>query len=181
MYYTNTLTITMSNSETATKALNALVNRLEAGFECDNTYNYNPATKMGDALALNGNTIILPDEFGAYTPFDANSVMPELAIALATAFANESFLFEAWSSNDYTDSDFEAHYENGILKIKNLYYPNGYIEYFCCDSCCEELVKVADYEADKKYYCPCCDEEHDFSEMYEEIKPVVTEKKITIK
>ena len=35
MYYTNTLTITMSNSETATKALNALVNRLEAGFECD--------------------------------------------------------------------------------------------------------------------------------------------------
>lgn len=181
MYYTNQLTITMRNEEMATKALAVLVKRLEAGFECDKTYKNNPSLKMAEALEIKENAIILPDDYGCYIAKDANEVLSVLMEVLATAMKEEVFSCECWNNEDSFDIDFEAHYENGILAIKAVLYPNGYTEFLYCDDCGEEIVRFAEFDRNKKYYCSECGEELDLLKQYEEIKPIIAEKEIVIK
>ena len=181
MYYTNELTITMRNEEMAVKAFWILLMRLGEGFECDKTYKKSPSLKMIEALEVRDNTIILPDDYGCYIAKDASVVMSELMEVLATALKEEVISCQCWNCEDDFDIDYEAQYENGILTIKAVTYPNGYIEFLYCDDCEEEIVKVADYNRDKKYFCAKCGKEVDLFAQYEEVIPFTTEKEIKIK
>ena len=125
MYYTNTVKITLKNNESATKALEILRNRLNAGFEIDKNYKRNPSLSMSEALEVIDNAIELPEDFGCYITEDAENVMFELIRHLAENMGNLEFAWNGWNSNDYTDGHFEAEYAQGLLNIKYTYYPSG--------------------------------------------------------
>ena len=162
MYYTNELTITMTNNEMATKALEILVKKVAEGFECDKEYRTIPSLKMAQNLEVKDNTIVLPEESGYYEPKDAEKVFTEIIRELAVAL-KEEFTCEVYNSGDYSEGGLESHFENGILRTESTFYPCGYTEYLCCDECGEEIVRIDEYEAEKKYYCSDCDEEIDLS------------------
>ena len=176
MYYTNSVKITMKNNEAAVKALEILRNRLDAGFEVDKIYRRNPSQMMRDALKVVENTVVLPEDFGCCVTEDAESVMFELIQNLAENLGNDCFTWEGWDSNDYTDGEFDARYENGLLNIKYTYYPSGAGTTVWCAECDEEIIHMDDFEEGKTYVCPECGEVIDMTEY----APVVTEKTIQI-
>ena len=176
MYYTNTMTITLKNNTSANQALAILRSRLSAGFAADNAYRRNPSQIMGEALEVIDNTIVLPEDFGCYITEDAESVMHELIQHLAENMGSESFDWDGWDSNDYTDGHFEAAFRNGLLSIKYTYYPSGASANYHCNECGVVVVSEDDYEAGKIYICPECGEVVDLSEQI----PVVTETTIHI-
>jgi hypothetical protein len=171
----NTVKITLKNPESATKALEILRNRLSKGFEIDKIYRRNPSQRMREALEVNENTIVLPEDFGCYITEDAEDVMFELIQHLAENMGKSSFTWDGWDSNNYTDGHFEAEYENGFLKIKYTYYPSGDCR-LCCPECGEMSITPDEYEEGKTYICSECGEEIDVSEWVS----VITEKTIQI-
>lgn len=175
MYYTNTVKITLQNEETATKALKILRSRLAEGFAVDNGYRRNPSQLMSDALEVLDNSIVLPEDFGCYVTEDAEGVMFELIQHLAENMGNDSFIWNGWDCNDYTDGHFEAVFENGLLNIKYTYYPSGDCR-LCCPECGEMSITMDEYEEGKIYSCSECGEEIDVSEWV----AVITEKTIQI-
>jgi len=168
MEYTNTIKITLKNTESAIKALEILRNRLDAGFDVDKLYRAVPSKKMSEALAVIENTIVLPEYFGCYITEDAESVMFKLIQHLAENMDRSSFTWDGWDANPYTDGHFEAEYENGLLKIKYTYYPSG----DCCPECGEMSITPNEYEEGKTYFCAECGEEIDPSDW----APVINEK-----
>ena len=171
----NTVKITLKNPESATKALEILRNRLSKGFEIDKIYRRNPSQRMREALEVNENTIVLPEDFGCYITEDAEDVMFELIQHLAENMGKSSFTWDGWDRNDYTDGHFEAAYENGLLSIKYTYYPSGDC-YLHCPECDEVCITMDEYEEGKIYICAECGEEIDVSEW----APIVTEKALNI-
>lgn len=171
----NTVKITLKDIESATKALEILRNRLDAGFEVDKIYRGTPCQQMREALEVNENTIVLPEDFGCYITEDAEDIMFELIQHLAENIGNASFSWDGWNTNTYTDGHFEAEYENGLLKIKYTYYPSGDCSLWCPE-CGEMSITPNEYEEGKIYFCAECGEELDVSEW----KPVITEKMIKI-
>ena len=176
MYYTNTVKITLKNNESATKALEILRNRLNAGFEIDKNYKRNPSLSMSEALEVIDNAIELPEDFGCYITEDAENVMFELIRHLAENMGNLEFAWNGWNSNDYTDGHFEAEYAQGLLNIQYTYYPSGAGTTVWCAECDEEIIHMDDFEEGKTYVCPECGEVIDMTEY----APVVTEKTIQI-
>ena len=171
----NTVKITLKNTESATKALEILRNRLSKGFEIDKIYRRNPSQRMREALEVNENTIVLPEDFGCYVTEDVEDVMFELIQHLAENMDNDSFSWNGWNTNPYTDGNFAADYENGLLKIKYTYYPSGYCSLWCPE--CDAVIATMDkYEEGKIYTCAECGEEIDVSEW----APITTEKTIQI-
>lgn len=175
MYYTNTMKITLKNNTVANKALEILRSRLSAGFAADNGYRRSPSQIMSDALEVVDNTIVLPEDFGCYITEDAEGVMYELIQNLAENIGENAFVVENWNQNDYTDGEFEAKYENGLLSMKHIYYPSGYCTLFC-EECDVELATMEEYEEGKIYICPECGEEIDLSNW----APITTEKTVQI-
>lgn len=180
MNYTNELTITMANNEMATKALEILVKRIAAGFECDKEYRTIPSMKMAQELEVKNNTVVLPEESGYYEPKDAEKIFAEIIRELAAAL-REEFSCEIYNSGNYSEGILKAYFVKGILKTESTYYPCGNREYLCCDECGEEIVRIDEYEEGKKYYCSECCEEVDLSEQYAEVKPIITVEEIIIK
>ena len=183
MYYTNSIKVTLKDTESAIKALEILRNRLDAGFEADKIYKGIPSQNMREALEVVENTIVLSEDFGYYVTEDAESVMFELIQNLAENMGNESFVWDGCDSNDYTDGWFNAEYENGLLNIKYTYFPSGSATGIWCEECDAELFHLADYvdgkiniNLDCEYVCPECGEVVDLSEYL----PIVTEKSIRI-
>lgn len=175
MYYTNSIKVTLKDTESAIKALEILRNRLDAGFEVDEIYKGIPSQNMREALEVVENTIVLPEGFGCYVTEDAESVVFELIQNLAENMGNDTFLWEGIDSNDYTDGYFEAEYENSLLKIKYTYYPSGDCRLWCSE-CGAMSITPDEYEEGKTYICSECGEELDVSEWV----PVTTEKTIQI-
>ena len=175
MYYENSLKITLKNKKTAAAALEIMKTRLIAGFDCDKGYKRVPSMLMYDALEVKKNTIVLADDFGCYTPEDAEKVIPELMQDLAARLSTEAFTFDACNSSDYDEGWIEGCCENGELKIKTTYFPSGYGNLYCqeCDSL---IAAMDDYEEVKTYICPECGEEIDLSDWL----PVITEKTFQI-
>ena len=171
----NTVKITLKNTESATKALEILRNRLSKGFEIDKIYRRNPSQRMREALEVIENTIVLPEYFGCYVTEDAEDVMFELIQYLAENMVNASFCWDGWNTNPYTDGHFEAAYENGLLKTKYTYYPSGDCSLWCSE-CGEMSITPGEYEEGKTYICSECGVELDVSEWV----PVTTEKTIQI-
>ena len=182
--YTNQLRIAMRNDMVAEIGIDILVERLLCGFDYDKLYNFSPSLKMAENLYVEGNEIALWYDCGCYIPMEANGVLTELMEILATELKEEAFSCECWNNEDESDSDFEAHYENGVLKIKSILYPNGYTEFLICDdyyNCDGEIVLTIEYDPNKRYYCPICGKEVDLTEQYKNAVPITIEKEIIIK
>ena len=176
MYYNNTLKVTMKNNTVANKALEILRSRLAEGFSDDNGYRTKPSQMMSDALEVVDNTIVLPEDFGCYITEDAENVMFELIRHLAENIGNDSFVWNGWDCNDYSEANVEAEYAQGLLNIKYTYYPSGAGTTVWCAECDEEIIHMDDFEEGKTYVCPECGEVIDMTEY----APVVTEKTIQI-
>lgn len=167
--------VTLKNKKVAAAALEIMKTRLIAGFDCDKGYKRVPSMLMHEALEAAGNTIVLADDFGCYTPEDAEKVIPELMQYLATHLTAEAFTFEACNSSDDDEGWVEGCCENGELKVKTTYFPSGYCNLYCQE--CDKLIAtMSEYEDGKTYICPECGEEIDLSDW----APVTTEKTFQI-
>ena len=71
-------------------------------------------------------------------------------------------------------------HKDGLLKIKDTYFPSDYWEYLFCPECGEDVVRLEDFNPNKEYVCPECGEVIELKEQYEEIAPVVKEKEYSI-
>ena len=176
MYYTNSIKVTLKDTESAIKALEILRNRLDAGFEVDEIYKEIPSQNMSEALAVVENAIVLPKDFGCYITEDAEDVMFELIQHLAENIGNASFSWDGWNCNTYTEGHFEAVFENSVLNIEYTYYPSGAGVTVLCNECDAEIIHLDNYEEGKTYVCPECGEVIDMSEYI----PAVTQKTIQI-
>ena len=181
MYYENSMKITLTNDEIAAAALDVLRARLTAGFDCDKSYKSSPSMLMHDALEAAGNTITLPNDFGACIPEDAENVIPELMLDLAAHISTEAFTFHACNSSDYDEGWIDGSYANGELKIKITYLPSGFGNYYCQE--CEEVIATMSDDAEgnlfveyKEGVCPECGEEIDLSDW----TPIITEQTFQI-
>ena len=155
MYYENGMTITMRDSNTATKALELMKERLAIGFEIDKIYRRNPSERMIEELYIEENRILIPEECGYHCPEDAEEIFVELLKAVAEGMKEESFVCSIWNNCDVSYSEIEAEYANGIMRTKTTYYPSGYLD--------EEFMEDLEEEEVEEYI------------------PVVTEKEINIK
>lgn len=176
MYCTNTMKITLKNNTVANKVLAILRNRLNAGLDIDTMYRRIPSQMMSKALTVVENTVVLPEEFGYCTAGDAADAHFELVQFLAMNVGNDSFIWEGWDNDDYTDGEFNARYENGLLNIKHICYPSGFGATAYCEECGEDVVSIVEYEEGKVYVCPECGEVVDLSEYL----PITTEKTVQI-
>ena len=181
MYYENSLKITLKNKKTAAAALEIMKTRLIAGFDCDKGYKRVPSMLMHDALEIKKNTIVLADDFGCYTPEDAEKVIPELMQDLAAHLSTEAFTFDACNSSDDDEGWIAGRCENGELKIKTTYLPSGFGDCYCPE--CDEVIATMKDDTDgnlfveyKEGVCPECGEEIDLSDWL----PVITEKTFQI-
>lgn len=59
MEYYNEFKLTMETNAKAKEASEILINRLNKGFEIDNTYRFNPSSKMAQVISANDNTVTL--------------------------------------------------------------------------------------------------------------------------
>ena len=181
MYYENSLKITLKNKKTAAAALEIMKTRLIAGFDCDKGYKSVPSMLMHDALEIKKNIIVLADDFGCYTPEDAEKVIPELMQDLAAHLSTEAFTFDACNSSDDDEGWIAGRCENGELKIKTTYLPSGFGDCYCPE--CDEVIATMKDDTDgnlfieyKEGTCPECGEEIDLSDWL----PVITEKTFQI-
>lgn len=181
MEYYNEFKLTMETNAKAKEASEILINRLNKGFEIDNTYRFNPSSKMAQVISANDNTVTLDGYDGYYTVEDSEEVFFELLKVLAENLSEDTFSCEIINNSTYSEGTINASFSNGILTINSVYYPEGYTEYLCCDECGENIVKIDEYDASKKYFCEECGEEVDLQEQYENCKPIITEKVIAIK
>ena len=178
------MNVAMKDAETAAAALEILEARLTDGFDCDNNYRRSASTKMRDNMEVVDNTIVLPDDFGAYFPDHSMIVMPELMQYLAKHLSEETFTFETYNTSDNDESWIEGKYANGELNIEEVYFPNGFGSIFCSE-CGEEAASMADntegniwivsangeliaskeeLKKGKTFICPECGEEIDLSD-----------------
>ena len=174
MYYTNEMKITLKSTEIASKALKMLHTQLNDGFNCDKGYMKAPSKQMLDSINVIDNRIVLPENFGCLTPEDAEDILCELIQALAESL-REDFTCEIYNYSDYNEGTISAQYAEGTLKIKSIFYPIGYCNFYC-EECDEEVVRMDEYEVGKVYTCPECGEELDLSDW----APIITEKTIQI-
>ena len=181
MYYENSLKITLKNKKTAAAAMEIMKTRLIAGFDCDKGYKRVPSMLMHDALEIKKNTIVLADDFGCYTPEDAEKVIPELMQDLAARLSTEAFTFDACNNSDDDEGWIAGRCENGELKIKTTYLPSGFGDCYCPE--CDEVIATMKDDTDgnlfieyKEGTCPECGEEIDLSDWL----PVITEKTFQI-
>ena len=142
MMYNNFMKLTLKNKKNAATALELLKTRLTAGFECDRTYRRNASMLMHDDLELSGKTITLCEDSGCYIPEDAIDVQIELLEYLAHAISGEAFTCEFYNDCDYSASQVIAEFENCVLKIQSIYYPDGNYEACDDDDLIEECEKI---------------------------------------
>ena len=153
MEYCNEFKLTMETNAKAKEASEILINRLNKGFEIDNTYRFNPSSKMAQVISANDNTVTLDGYDGYYTVEDSEEVFFELLKVLAENLSEDTFSCEMINNSTYSEGTINTSFSNGILTINSVYYPEGYTEYLCCDECGENIVKIDEYDASKTYFC----------------------------
>ena len=181
MYFTNTIKITASNNEQANKALVILNTKLAKGSSLDKVYRRNPSVEIMNNLNVTNNIIEVPKDSGFMVPEDAYEFFTELFTDLAENMGEHSFECEIFNVCDCSESEYIAKYSDGVMKITDTYYPMGYYEYVRCPECGEHIIKLEEFEAGKKYFCPECNEMIDLDSSYDDVAPVITEKEIIIK
>lgn len=174
MYFTNTIKITMENNEAANTALAIIKKVLCTGnYSSGNTTN--TAEELANDLQVKGAQIVQEEYAGYFTVEDIDAVMEDVLKAVAEIDSIHEFECEVISDSTYSYGEIEASYKNGLLKIKNTYYPCGYCEYLRCPECSEEIVKIEDFDPNKEYVCPECGEVIDLMHEYKECAPIVEE------
>ena len=142
----------METNAKAKEASEILINRLNKGFEIDNTYRFNPSSKMAQVISANDNTVTLDGYDGYYTVEDSEEVFFELLKVLAENLSEDTFSCEIINNSTYSEGTINASFSNGILTINSVYCtPEGYTEYLCCDECGENIVKIDEYDAEQKH------------------------------
>ena len=179
MEYTNTITITMENNETANTALSVIKKVLCTGDYTDG-YSKNPAERLANDLQVKGAQIVQEEYNGYFTPEDISSVFIDVLKAIAELDSIHKFACDVYTFSTYAEDEIEATYENGLLKIKETYYPCGYTEYLPCPECGEDAVRLEDYDPSKEYVCPECGAIMNLEEQYKEHAPVVEETEYSI-
>lgn len=129
MEYYNEFKLTMETNAKAKEASEILINRLNKGFEIDNTYRFNPSSKMAQVISANDNTVTLDGYDGYYTVEDSEEVFFELLKVLAENLSEDTFSCEIINNSTYSEGTINASFSNGILTINSVYYPEGYTEY----------------------------------------------------
>ena len=94
MEYYNEFKLTMETNAKAKEASEILINRLNKGFEIDNTYRFNPSSKMAQVISANDNTVTLDGYDGYYTVEDSEEVFFELLKVLAENLSEDTFSCE---------------------------------------------------------------------------------------
>ena len=144
MNYNNFMKLTLKNKKSAAAAMDVLRTRLDAGFDCDHTYRRNPSQLMRGDLELSGKTVVLCGDSGCYIPEDAIDVQIALMEDLANALSGEAFSCDFYNDCDCSASEVIAQYENGVLRIKSIYYPEGNSECLSDDEADDDLIEVSD-------------------------------------
>ena len=180
MEFTNTITITMENNEAATTALETIKKVLCSGNYSEG-YRINTAEKLANDLQIKGAKIVQEEYNEYFTPEDINSVIEDVLKAIAKIDGVHSFECEVFTDSTYSEDEFEATYKNGLLKIKDTYYPSGCWEYLCCPECGEDVIRLEEFDPNKEYVCPVCGEVINLKKAYEENAPVLEEKEYVIR
>ena len=171
----NDLRIEMMNAEAAEAAVEAIKNYATANASKYNSLNM--ANLMND-LDVDGMAIVLEDSYSMHCA-EYLEFIPEICklIAEIGTFSGSAFMTSGYGD----EGDFEFSCDGDTIRLKSVYYPNGFCEYLCCEECGEDVVLFEEYEEGKIYICPDCGEEIDLSEAYEEHKPEINEIVIKIK
>lgn len=174
MEYTNTLVLRLPSSALAQKAADTLAALLDTNAEVfDKGYRAGPSAKLKTALTCHDCAI--QAEGGFFTPEDIPGVMKELALGLAKALPGAEFSGTISTDSTYAADEVTIHCADGKLHVKDIYYPDGYVEDLRCPECGESVVPFAEFDPDEDYTCPACGEEVDLHDDYEESAPVITE------
>ena len=180
MYFENNIKFSMENSEAANTALAAIKKVLYAG-DYSRGYMINTAEKLANSLLVKDSQIVPKELDGYFTVEDIYEVAKDIVIAVAHIDSILAFECEVNSVSTYTDGEFEASYKDGLLRIKEVFYPSGYYESVPCPECGSNVVRIEDYVPNRTYICPECGEEVDLSKMYDEVVPIITEENFEIK
>ena len=103
MEYYNEFKLTMETNAKAKEASEILINRLNKGFEIDNTYRFNPSSKMAQVISANDNTVTLDGYDGYYTVEDSEEVFFELLKVLAENLSEDTFSCEIINNSTYSE------------------------------------------------------------------------------
>ena len=174
MEFNNTIKITMENNEAANTAL-AMIKKVLCAGNYSSDYRTNTAEALANDLQVKGTQILQEEYAGYFTVEDIDAVVEDVLKAVAGIDSIHEFECEVISDSTYSYGEIEASYKNGLLKIKNTYYPCGYCEYLRCPECSEEIVKIEDFDPNREYVCPECGEVIDLMHEYKECAPIVEE------
>ena len=179
MEFNNVIRIMMENNEVANTALDMIKKVLCSG-DFSRNYRNNTAEILANDLQVKGSQIIQEDYKSYFIVEDIDAVMESVLKAIAGLEIVREFKCDVISESTYSEGEFEASYKNGLLKIKNTYYPCGHWEYLSCPVCGEDIVRLEDFDPSKEYICPKCGEVVDLRDEYEETVPCVEEKEFFI-
>ena len=179
MFAETKLTINFTNT-TAAKEAKEIASKTLLTMEYDFSFR-NAAENAAANLIAENNSLVLPEEHGAFSPEEWNDILTEILKGITTELPNENFTYTSCAYSNYSEAWIEGNYANGTLEINSTYYPMGYLEYVECPECGEEVVRIDEYDPNKTYICPDCGEEIDLSERYKECAPVITKETIEIK
>ena len=176
--FENKMEITFTNNASAIKAKEVATEVLNSSKQ--EFWFRNAPTNMIKRLIVEGNVLINPEDEGDFDSSELLETTTSILKAIAEQLPSESFTFDIYGEDTYTEGSLEGKYEDGSLEINSTYYPSGYIEYLCCPECGEEVILISDYDPNKKYTCPECGEEIDLSEEYDKCAPIIETKIIKI-
>ena len=179
MEYTTTLTLHLPSPALAQKATDTLAALLDANAaDFDKGYRAGPSAQLKAALACDGDTV--QAEGGFFTPEDIPGVTRVLALGLAEALPGVEFSGTVSTDSTYAADEVTVHCSDGKLHVKDIYYPDGYVENLYCPECGEPVVPFAEFNPDADYTCPECGEEVDLHDDYEESAPVIAENNFNV-
>lgn len=173
----HTFNLTFANKAAAENAKKIATDTFKA--MTTSCYNYNPYELFAASLCVKEND--LTSEEACLTAEDFMNATVEVIKTIAESLKTESFTFNTFGEDTYTESCVDGCFEDGLLAITSTYYPNGYCEYLECPECGEFVVRLEEYDPSKTYVCPECGEELDLSEQYAEAAPVITREIIEIR
>ena len=163
MEYYNNMSLSFDKAIDAQKMKKLIADTLNAN-DFDATYRGTPSTRLVEDLIVTDNSLSLDGSDGYYIPEDMLNVMDAILISIAEANKELSFVCEMATDSTYSECEYDARYERGVLSIDSTYHPNGYMEAFYCYECDALVITAEECERGKTYICPECGEELNFDE-----------------
>lgn len=168
----NDMRIEMNNTAAANIAIDTIKQYVADHGMKYQSLNY---TNLNEDLHIENSVVVLENS-SSMDGIDYMTFIQDISKLIAEVAFVESFNGNVFYASGYGDEgSIEISYENSILRMRSIDYPNGRCEYLCCEECGENIIPFDEYEENKIYICPECGEEIDLFEIYEEDKPVIEE------